>query len=232
MTRDSRRRAAQCAEDGLELVSDGLTIDQVVDRIVTWAKTGRSIMKPPHVLPFERPAAELRRIDTLEPMVAENPELAAPLQRLQNTPRQEDQLIEDLTLGRVLVSPPSRPYTLDYAFPPLTTSPAARRPPLRHDGAIVGGLARLGEHNVMLIGTQEGSRHTAEHAPKRRHAETRGLPQALFDAPCGQLQAADRVLDRPGAYLAWAPSAVRRKRSPTALRRDGAERPGGLRGHR
>ena len=27
-------------------------------------------MKPPHVLPFERPAAELQeRIDTLEPMV-------------------------------------------------------------------------------------------------------------------------------------------------------------------
>ena len=38
--RDSGRALAplKCAEDGLELVSDGLTIDQVVDRIVTWAQ--------------------------------------------------------------------------------------------------------------------------------------------------------------------------------------------------
>ena len=38
--RDSGRAIAplKCAEDGLELVSDGLTIDQVVDRIVTWAQ--------------------------------------------------------------------------------------------------------------------------------------------------------------------------------------------------
>ena len=41
--RDARDRGRaiaplKCADDGLELVSDGLTIDQVVDRIVTWAK--------------------------------------------------------------------------------------------------------------------------------------------------------------------------------------------------
>jgi cytidylate kinase len=38
--RDSGRAIAplKCADDGLELFSDGLTIDQVVDRIVTWAK--------------------------------------------------------------------------------------------------------------------------------------------------------------------------------------------------
>ena len=38
--RDSGRAIAplKCADDGLELISDGLTIDQVVDRIVTWAK--------------------------------------------------------------------------------------------------------------------------------------------------------------------------------------------------
>ena len=38
--RDSGREHAplKCAHDGLELISDGLTIDQVVDRIVTWAR--------------------------------------------------------------------------------------------------------------------------------------------------------------------------------------------------
>ena len=38
--RDSEREHAplKCAHDGLELISDGLTIDQVVDRIVTWAR--------------------------------------------------------------------------------------------------------------------------------------------------------------------------------------------------
>ncbi len=41
--RDARDRGRaiaplKCADDGLELISDGLTIDQVVDRIVTWAK--------------------------------------------------------------------------------------------------------------------------------------------------------------------------------------------------
>ena len=70
-------------------------------------------MKPPHVLPFERPAADLQqRIETLEPMVAANPELAEPLERLQEAHRElEDRLIDDLTRwDKVLVSRhPQRP---------------------------------------------------------------------------------------------------------------------------
>ena len=56
-------------------------------------------MKKPHVLPFERPAADLQeRIKTLEPMVAGHPELAEPLERLHEAHRElEERLIEELT---------------------------------------------------------------------------------------------------------------------------------------
>ena len=164
-------------------------------------------MKPPHVLPFERPAAELQeRIDTLEPMVAENPELAAPLQRLQEAHRElEDRLIEDLTRwDKVLVSRhPQRPYTLDYAelaFDDFTELHGDRH--FADDGAIVGGLARLGERNVMLIGTQKG-RGTQQNM-RRNFGMPRpeGYRKALrlmrlaerFNLPIVSL------IDTPGAY--------------------------------
>ena len=164
-------------------------------------------MKPPHVLPFERPAAELQeRIDTLEPMVAENPELAAPLQRLQEAHRElEDRLIEDLTRwDKVLVSRhPQRPYTLDYAelaFDDFTELHGDRH--FGDDGAIVGGLARLGERNVMLIGTQKG-RGTQQNM-RRNFGMPRpeGYRKALrlmrlaerFNLPIVSL------IDTPGAY--------------------------------
>jgi len=118
-------------------------------------------MKKPHILPFERPAADLQeRIKTLEPMVARNPELAEPLERLNEAHRElEERLIEDLTRwDKVQLSRhPQRPYTLDYAdlaFDEFTELHGDRH--FGDDGAIVGGLAKLAGRNVMLIGTQKG----------------------------------------------------------------------------
>jgi len=118
-------------------------------------------MKKPHVLPFERPAADLQeRIKTLEPMVAGHPELAEPLERLHEAHRElEERLIEELTRwDKVQLSRhPQRPYTLDYAdlaFDEFTELHGDRH--FGDDGAIVGGLAKLAGRNVMLIGTQKG----------------------------------------------------------------------------
>ncbi len=164
-------------------------------------------MKPPHVLPFERPAADLRqRIDTLEPMVAGNPELAEPLRRLQEAHRElEDRLIEDLTRwDKVLVSRhPQRPYTLDYAalaFEDFTELHGDRH--FADDGAIVGGLAKLGGRNVMLIGTQKG-RGTQQNM--RRNF---GMPRPEgYRKALRLMRLAERfglpivsLIDTPGAY--------------------------------
>ena len=164
-------------------------------------------MKPPHVLPFERPAADLQqRIETLEPMVASNPELAEPLERLQEAHRElEDRLIDDLTRwDKVLVSRhPQRPYTLDYAV--LTFDEFTELHGDRHfadDGAIVGGFAKLDGKNVMLIGTQKG-RGTQQNM--RRNF---GMPRPEgYRKALRLMRLAERfglpivtLIDTPGAY--------------------------------
>jgi acetyl-CoA carboxylase carboxyl transferase subunit alpha len=164
-------------------------------------------MKPPHVLPFERPAADLQqRIETLEPMVADNPELAEPLKRLQEAHSElEDRLIDDLTRwDKVLVSRhPQRPYTLDYAvlaFDEFTELHGDRH--FADDGAIVGGLAKLGGKNVMLIGTQKG-RGTQQNV--RRNF---GMPRPEgYRKALRLMRLAERfglpivtLIDTPGAY--------------------------------
>jgi acetyl-CoA carboxylase carboxyl transferase subunit alpha len=164
-------------------------------------------MKKPHVLPFERPAADLQeRIKTLEPMVAGHPELAEPLERLNEAHRElEERLIEDLTRwDKVQLSRhPQRPYTLDYAdlaFDEFTELYGDRH--FGDDGAIVGGLAKLAGRNVMLIGTQKG-RGTQQNM-RRNFGMPRpeGYRKALrfmrlaerFELPIVTL------IDTPGAY--------------------------------
>lgn len=164
-------------------------------------------MKKPHVLPFERPAADLQeRIKTLEPMVAGHPELAEPLERLNEAHRElEERLIEDLTRwDKVQLSRhPQRPYTLDYAdlaFDEFTELHGDRH--FGDDGAIVGGLAKLAGRNVMLIGTQKG-RGTQQNM-RRNFGMPRpeGYRKALrfmrlaerFELPIVTL------IDTPGAY--------------------------------
>ena len=164
-------------------------------------------MKPPHVLPFERPAADLQqRIETLEPMVANHPELAEPMERLQKAHRElEDRLIDDLTRwDKVLVSRhPQRPYTLDYAvlaFDDFTELHGDRH--FADDGAIVGGFAKLGGKNVMLIGTQKG-RGTQQNM--RRNF---GMPRPEgYRKALRLMRLAERfglpivtLIDTPGAY--------------------------------
>ena len=164
-------------------------------------------MNKPHVLPFERPAADLgQRIDTLEPMVADNPELVEPFERLQDVHRAlEDRLIQDLTRwDKVQVSRhPQRPYTLDYAA--LTFDDFMELHGDRHfadDGAIVGGMATLRGRNVMLIGTQKG--RTTQQNMLRNF----GMPRPEGDRKALRLmRLAERfempvvaLIDTPGAY--------------------------------
>jgi acetyl-CoA carboxylase carboxyl transferase subunit alpha len=164
-------------------------------------------VKQPHVLPFERPAADLaQRIDTLEPMVAKNPELAEPLQALQEAHRElETRLIAELTRwDRVQLSRhPKRPYTLDYAE--LTFERFIELHGDRHfadDGAIVGGLATLNGRKVMLIGTQKG-RGTQQNM--RRNF---GMPRPEgYRKALRLMRLAERfrlpivtLIDTPGAY--------------------------------
>ena len=164
-------------------------------------------MKQPHVLPFERPAADLaQRIETLEPMVAGNPELAEPLQALQEAHRDlETRLIAELTRwDRVQLSRhPQRPYTLDYAelaFDDFLELHGDRH--FADDGAIVGGLAKLNGRKVMLIGTQKG-RGTLQNM--RRNF---GMPRPEgYRKALRLMRLAERfclpivtLIDTPGAY--------------------------------
>ena len=164
-------------------------------------------MKPPHILPFERPAADLQqRIKTLEPMVSSHPELVEPFERLQAAHEElEDRLIDDLTRwDKVLVSRhPQRPYALDYAalsFEDFTELHGDRH--FADDGAIVGGLARLSGRNVMLIGTQKG-RGTQQNM--RRNF---GMPRPEgYRKALRLMRLAERfklpvvtLIDTPGAY--------------------------------
>ena len=47
----------------------------------------------------------------------------------------------------------------------------------RDDKAIVGGLARLGDQSVMIIGHQKGRDTKVQPLPELRHAEPRGVPE-------------------------------------------------------
>lgn len=160
-----------------------------------------------HVLPFEKPAVELAdRIEELAPIAARDEEVAAVIPRLQEVHEQlEDRLNADLgRWQRVLLSRhPERPYALDYAH--LAFEEFLELHGDRHfadDAAIVGGLAKLGDRNVMLIGTQKG-RNTQENM-RRNFGMPRpeGYRKALrimrlaerFQLPIVSL------IDTPGAY--------------------------------
>ena len=79
---------------------------------------------------------------------------------------------------------------------------AARRPPVREDAAIVGGLARLGELTVMADRPSEGPHDGRDDGAQLRHAQPEGYRKALrlmhyaarFGLPIVTL------VDTPGAY--------------------------------
>ncbi len=160
-----------------------------------------------HVLPFEKPAVELAdRIADLGPIAAQDEDVAAVIPRLEEVQEHlEDRLNADLgRWQRVQLSRhPQRPYTLDYAdlaFEGFLELHGDRH--FADDAAIIGGLARLGGRNVMLVGTQKG-RNT--HENMRRNF---GMPRPEgYRKALRIMRVAERfklpivcLIDTPGAY--------------------------------
>lgn len=122
-----------------------------------------------HQLDFEKPIIELQnKLDELKKHpethsldVSFEEEIAQIQVKLQETRRQ---IYSNLTpWQRVqLARHPRRPYTLDYLGAAFTEFQELHGDRLyADDRAIVGGFAKLGEHRVLVIGTQKG-RETKE----------------------------------------------------------------------
>jgi acetyl-CoA carboxylase carboxyl transferase subunit alpha len=117
-----------------------------------------------HVLEFEKPIVELEhKLEELK----KHPEAHAmdisieeEIQRIeQKIAETRKQVFENLgAWQRVqLARHPKRPYTMDYlerAFTGFEEFHGDRR--YADDRAVVAGFAKLGEHRVMVIGTQKG----------------------------------------------------------------------------
>ena len=117
-----------------------------------------------HVLEFEKPLVELQqKLDDLKKHpearsvdINIEAEIAQIETKMAETRRQ---IFENLTpWQRVqLARHPKRPFTLDYVAKAFTGFEELHGDRLfAEDRAMVGGFARLGEHRVMVIGTQKG----------------------------------------------------------------------------
>ena len=122
----------------------------------------RHFMK--HVLDFEKPIVELQhKLEELKRHpeahamdISIEEEIMLIEKKLEETRRQ---VLENLTpWQRVqLARHPKRPYTLDYIQKAFTGFEELHGDRLfAEDRAMVGGFARLGDHQVMVIGTQKG----------------------------------------------------------------------------
>jgi acetyl-CoA carboxylase carboxyl transferase subunit alpha len=158
-------------------------------------------------LPFEKPSAELaERLEALRAVAGDQPEVAEVLERFAEvTDQLEDRLIGDVgRWEKVQISRhPNRPYTLDYIA--MICDDFLELHGDRHyadDGALIGGLACIGERNVMWIGTQKG-KGTAENV--RRNF---GMPRPEgYRKALRLMRLAERfnlpivtTIDTPGAY--------------------------------
>ena len=160
-------------------------------------------------LDFEQPIAELEaKIEELKHIAAEDSEvnIRDEITRLQAKSRQlTRQIFANLTPWQItqLARHPHRPYTLDYVNVMCREFQELHGDRMFGDDlAIVGGLARLGERAVMVLGHQKG-RDTKERVRRNygmpkpegyrkalrlmRLAERFGLPLITF-------------IDTPGAY--------------------------------
>ena len=117
-----------------------------------------------HQLDFEKPIIELQnKLDELREHQEKHSldvnfeqEIQLIEKKLEETRRQ---IFSNLTAWeRVqLARHPKRPYTLDYLQSAFTDFQELHGDRLyAEDRALVGGLAKLGEHNVLVIGTQKG----------------------------------------------------------------------------
>ena len=159
-------------------------------------------------LEFEKPLVELeKKIEALKAQFAEHiidagPEIEALEAKLQE---ERDQLYSNLTpWQRVqIVRHPARPYTLDYLkllaedFMEMSGDRC-----FGDDHALIGGLAKIGDERVMIIGHQKGhdTKENIKHNFGLAHPE--GYRKALR-----LMRVADKfglpiisLIDTPGAY--------------------------------
>src|SRR5262245_66428528 len=159
------------------------------------------------ILDFERPIIELeRKIDELRQLSRGSVDFAEEIRRLEKKARklQEEIFAELLPWQKVQLSRhPARPYTLDYVallFDEFVELHGDRA--FADDDSIVGGLARFGAREVMVIGHQKGKntkenlrRNFGMSRPEGYRKAARLLPLAArFGRPILTF------IDTPGAF--------------------------------
>jgi len=112
------------------------------------------------ILDFEKPIIELEKKVEEMRRYADNPDIAQEIEKIEKRVRQLQQSVySGLTRWQKvqLARHADRPYMLDYLHYMTTDFIELHGDrSFRDDKAIVGGLARLGEHSVMIIGQQKG----------------------------------------------------------------------------
>nr|WP_298250914.1 acetyl-CoA carboxylase carboxyl transferase subunit alpha [uncultured Halomonas sp.] len=162
----------------------------------------------PNYLDFEQPIAELQaKIEELR-LVGNDSQVSLndEIERLEEKSRKlTESIFKDLSPWQVsqLSRHPQRPYTLDYlehVFSDFDELHGDRR--FADDAAIVGGVARLDDRPVMVIGHQKGR---DVHEKVRRNF---GMPRPEgYRKACRLMEMAERFgmpvltfIDTPGAY--------------------------------
>ena len=162
----------------------------------------------PNYLDFEQPIAELQaKIEELR-LVGNDSQvnLSDEIGRLEEKSRKlTESIFKDLTPWQVsqLSRHPQRPYTLDYlehVFTDFDELHGDRR--FADDAAIVGGVARLDDKPVMVIGHQKGR------DVKEKVRRNFGMPRPEgYRKACRLMEMAERFrmpvltfIDTPGAY--------------------------------
>ena len=162
----------------------------------------------PNYLDFEQPIAELQaKIEELR-LVGNDSQvnLSDEIERLEEKSRKlTESIFKDLTPWQVsqLSRHPQRPYTLDYLEHVFTDFDELHGD--RHfadDAAIVGGVARLDDRPVMVIGHQKGR------DVKEKVRRNFGMPRPEgYRKACRLMEMAERFrmpvltfIDTPGAY--------------------------------
>jgi acetyl-CoA carboxylase carboxyl transferase subunit alpha len=163
-----------------------------------------------HVLDFEKPLVELQhKLEELKKHLETHDMDLGIAEEIQNIeakiPETRRQIFENLTAWQrvQLARHPKRPYMMDYVQLAFTGFEELHGDRLyAEDRAVVGGFAKLGEHRVMLVGTQKG-RDTKENIRRNfGSAHPEGYRKALR-----LMQLADKfglpiisLIDTAGAY--------------------------------
>lgn len=161
----------------------------------------------PNYLDFEQPIAELQaKIEELRLVSSDSVNLSDEISRLEEKSRkQTESIFKDLTPWQVsqLSRHPQRPYTLDYlehVFSDFDELHGDRN--FADDAALVGGVARLNDKPVMVIGHQKGR------DVKEKVRRNFGMPRPEgYRKACRLMEMAERFkmpiltfIDTPGAY--------------------------------